>query len=104
MNRIARFAAVSLLCGISLAQAPAPTDGYVPTAETAIQIAKVVLKPIVGEPGLKSQEPFHAELHDGVWEVGGRWNKFPSTMRGGGGVYMRIRKQTGEILGYYFNR
>jgi hypothetical protein len=104
MNRIAQFAALSLLCGSGLAQAPAPKGGYAPTAETAIQIAKVVLKPIVGEPGLKSQEPFHADLHDGVWEVSGRWNKFPSTTRGGGGIDMRTLKQTGEILGYYFNR
>jgi hypothetical protein len=104
MNRVFQFVAIALLCGTCFAQAPAPKDGYVPDEQTAIELAKVVLKPIIGDSGLKSQEPFHAELHDGVWEVTGRWNKLPPTVRGGGGVDMQIRKQTGEIIGYYFSR
>jgi NTF2 fold immunity protein len=98
-----KLAMVLVLGTTAIAQTPAPLDGYVPTAETAIQIAKVVLEPMIGKPGLKSQEAFHAELNNGVWEVFGRWPPKPG-VKGGGGVDMRISKKTGEIIGYYFSK
>jgi hypothetical protein len=103
MTKQIKYALLLMLTSFALAQAPVPPNGYVPTAETAIQIARVVLEPLIGKSGLKTQEPFHAELHDDAWEVLGRWPPKPE-VRGGGGVDMRINKKTGEIIGYYFVR
>jgi len=48
-----------------------PKDGFVPNEKTAIRIAEAVLTPIYGEKQIKSEEPFSAKLHDGVWTVEG---------------------------------
>jgi hypothetical protein len=103
MKWAAKLGASVLIATCCVAQAPPPKDGFVPDEKTAIRIAQAALEPLIGKNGLKTQEPFHAELHDGVWEILGRWPPKPE-VKGGGGVDMRIRKQTGEILGYYFNR
>ena len=92
-----------LLCSIALAQAPRPKNGYVPDEDTAIKIAKAILEPMIGRQGVKMREPFRANLHNSVWEILGKTN-LPPSIRGGGGIDMRINKQTGEILGYHFSR
>jgi hypothetical protein len=86
-----------------IAQAPPPKDGFVPNEHTAIEIGKAVLEPMIGKDGVKKQEPFRAELRGGVWEVRGRTD-LKAEVRGGGGIEMRIDKQTGQIIGYYFSR
>ena len=100
---VAKFVAFILFTGTCIAQAPQPKNGYVPDEKTAIKIVRAVLEPMIGQIGVKAQEPFRAELNNGVLEVFGRTN-LPSSVKGGGGIDMRINKQTGEILGYYFMR
>jgi hypothetical protein len=102
-RKFTKFAPLVLLCSCAFAQAPVPKNGFVPDEKTAIKIVRAVLQPMIGQIGVKAQEPFRAELNNGVWEVLGRTN-LPSSVRGGGGIDMRINKQTGEILGYYFMR
>ena len=48
-----------------------PKDGMVPNAETAVDIAVAVFKPIYGVEKIESQRPFHAELKGEVWHVYG---------------------------------
>jgi hypothetical protein len=66
INSVAKVAASLLLGAACMAQAPRPKDGYVPDEKTAIQIAKAVVTPMIGEAGVKFQEPFHAELQGTV--------------------------------------
>jgi hypothetical protein len=98
------LAAGLLLCSIASAQGPAPKDGYVPSDKIAIEIAKAVLEGMYDHAFVTKQESFHAELHQSVWTVEGRFNRNPPNVRGGGGLFMRIDKNTGAILGYYFAR
>jgi hypothetical protein len=102
-QKFTRFALLVLLCSCAFAQAPVPKNGFVPDEKTAIKIVRAVLEPMIGQIGVKAQEPFRAELNNGVWNIFGRTNQ-PSSFRGGGGINMRLNKQTGEILGYYFMR
>ena len=104
-NRAEGVAVVGLLCcSIAIAQAPAPKDGYVPSEKIAIQIATAVLEGMQGSQFVRSQRPFHAELQGSTWTVEGRYKQQPLGTRGGGGLFMRIDKNTGAILGYYFER
>ncbi len=90
-----------LVCASSVAQAPAPKGGYVPSDKVAIQIAKAVLEGMQSQLFVKNQEPFCAQIQGYVWTVEGHCNNDPH-IRGGGGLEMRIDKNTGAILGYYF--
>jgi hypothetical protein len=48
-----------------------PKDGFVPNAETAIQIAVAVWTPIYGKEKIERQKPHKAYLKEGVWHVSG---------------------------------
>jgi hypothetical protein len=54
-----------------LGQTNTPKDGYVPSSDTAVQIAEAVLIPVYGKNKIESERPFTAELKDGVWTVSG---------------------------------
>jgi hypothetical protein len=61
------FLIASLVCG----QGVKPEEGYVPNAETAVQIAEAVLVPVYSKKTIESERPFNAQLKDGVWTVSG---------------------------------
>jgi hypothetical protein len=71
-----------------------PKNGFVPDEKTAIRIAEAVLTPIYGEKQIKSEEPFSANLHDGIWTVEG------SIAEGveGGVAIIKISKANGAIV------
>jgi hypothetical protein len=48
-----------------------PGRDYVPDSSTAVTIAEAVLVPIYGKKQIESEEPFKAELKDGMWTVTG---------------------------------
>jgi hypothetical protein len=52
-------------------QGNAPREGYVPSSDTAVQIAEAVLIPVYGKNKIESERPFTAKLKDGVWTVSG---------------------------------
>jgi len=71
-----------------------PDVGYVPNAQTAIQIAVAVWEPIYGKEKIAEEKPYKATLKDGVWFVEG------SLPKGwiGGVAEAEISKDTGAIL------
>ncbi|MBO9689068.1 MAG: hypothetical protein J7598_20895 [Mitsuaria chitosanitabida] len=71
-----------------------PPNGFVPTAEAAIEIAVAVWKPIYGAKEIDAQRPFKATLVQGVWRVEG------SLPRGsaGGVAEARIAKADGRVI------
>lgn len=71
-----------------------PATGYVPDAATAIRIAVAVWEPIYGPARIAAQQPFHAQLHDGVWRVEG---SLPPG-RNGGVALAEIARDNGAIL------
>lgn len=71
-----------------------PKDGFVPTAELAIRLAKPILCYIYGEEAIKREMPFSVNLEDDVWIIEGHLE--PELK--GGVVYMEMCKSTGEIL------
>jgi hypothetical protein len=101
-SRIAKFGIIGFLALSSvIAQANPPPhnykppQGYVPDAETAIQIALAVWLSIYGKKQIDSEKPYTATLKDGVWTVSG------SLPRGdvvGGVAIAEISKQDGTIL------
>lgn len=62
--------AMSLLATIQ-AQSFVPKDGFVPDSKTAVKIAEAVLIPVYGKEKIESEQPFKAELENGVWTVEG---------------------------------
>ena len=78
------------------AQMPQPKDGFIPDGQTAVRVSEAVLTPIYGEKDVKAEEPFQAELRDGVWIVMG------STChpKCGSRAEIQIDKRTGAILSY----
>jgi hypothetical protein len=63
-----------------ITQLRVPADGFVPTADIAVTIARAVLIPVYGQRQIERQLPLTAELRDGVWVVQGT---LPSGARGG---------------------
>ncbi len=81
---------------VAMAEPPhsyVPPNGFVPDAQTAIEIAKAVWRPIYGTRHL-DQEPFKAELKNDVWHVEG---SLPEGYLGGV-AEAEIAKSTGCIL------
>lgn len=72
-----------------------PKDGFVPNAETAINVAEAVLTPIYGEEVIKKEKPFKARLKNEIWIVSG---SMPSGLTLGGVSHVKISKQNGAIL------
>jgi hypothetical protein len=77
------------------ADSPAPPNGFVPNAETAIRIAEAVWIPIYGEKQIESEKPFKATLRDDVWIVTG--TDLPEGSLGGV-AEAHISKRDGCIL------
>jgi len=102
MNWIAKSAALILIYGGALAQAPEPKNGYVPDEKTAVKIAEAVLTPIYGKDNMRKAEPFQAISRNGVWTVFST-PKSPFT-KGGGTPEIKINQRTAAILGYYYSR
>jgi hypothetical protein len=48
-----------------------PVEGYVPDAETAVEIALAVLGAVYGKEKIASEKPFRAVLHGDIWTVEG---------------------------------
>jgi len=81
-----------------------PKDGFVPNAETAVQVGAAVLIPVYGKKQIESERPFKAILSNNVWIVEGTLNcaGLPDEGRehpcDGGTAVVRISKATGQIL------
>ena len=72
-----------------------PKDGYVPNAETAINIAVAVWTPIYGAENIARQKPYRARLGtDGIWGVEG---SLPEGWLGGVAL-AEIAKVDGRIM------
>ena len=71
-----------------------PAVGYVPNAETAIQIAIAIWEPIYGKEQIAGEKPYKATLKEGVWFVEG---SLPKGWRGGV-AEAEISKDSGAIL------
>jgi len=77
-------------------QSVMPSDGFVPTAETATRIAEAVLIPIYGDGTIASERPFVATLQGDIWYVVGT---LPQGLNTRGGVAeVRIQKRDGRII------
>jgi len=90
----ALVAVLLVLPAASQQRAYRPKKGFVPDEKTAIRIAEGVLTAIYGEKQIKSEEPFSAKLHNGVWTVQG------SIAEGveGGVAIIKISKDNGSII------
>jgi hypothetical protein len=85
----------------STAKGYVPSNGFVPTAETAISVAEAVLKPVYGKDQIESERPFKAVLNGNVWVVTGSvpcHNPPPRAECPGGAAEVRISKRTGQVL------
>ncbi|MFY9645202.1 MAG: NTF2 fold immunity protein [Terriglobales bacterium] len=86
-----------------LGQGYRPKEGYVPDSTTAVKIAEAVLVPVYGEKQIDSEQPFTAELKDGVWTVSGTL-RCPDGKGGvttqcyGGVAVVHISKVDGHIV------
>lgn len=105
MKRILSIlACASLLPGYSATAEPPsapsykPANGYVPDAETAIQIAVAVWSPIYGARKIQSEKPFHATLSHGIWTVTGSLPQKPGYITHGGVAMARVTRADGRIL------
>jgi len=96
MRILRNFALAFSFGATAYSQAPAPKQGFVPNAATAIKIAEAVFGPIYGEEKIKAEEPFHASLQGNIWTVSG---SLPEQMVGGVAT-IRIDKNTGAIISY----
>lgn len=88
---------------IAFGQGVEPDTGFVPNAETAVKIGEAVLIPVYGEKKIESERPFHAELKDGTWIVGGTLrcpdgHGGTTTSCTGGTAVVKIAKADGRIL------
>jgi hypothetical protein len=77
--------------------------GYVPNSATAAKIAEAVLIPVYGQKMIESEEPFTADLKDGVWTVHGTLHcpdrKGETTIGCKGGVAeVQISKADARVL------
>ncbi|APV48322.1 hypothetical protein BWI17_00660 [Betaproteobacteria bacterium GR16-43] len=100
--RLSLFAPASILLAASLvaAQQPrphnyVPPNGYVPDAETAVQIAVAVWSPIYGREKIEQEKPYRAVLKGDVWTVVG---SLPSAYQLGGVAEIEISKKDGRVL------
>jgi hypothetical protein len=78
-----------------------PKEGFVPSAEVALNIAEAVLNPVYGKELIISERPFKATLNGDVWMVIGSVpcdNPPPGAVCPGGSAEVRISKKTGQIL------
>jgi hypothetical protein len=71
-----------------------PQEGFVPDEATAMLIAHAVLARIYGHQKIDSEQPFRAELKDGVWTVQG---SLPKDMAGGVAI-IKLLKSDGRVL------
>ena len=71
-----------------------PSEGFIPTAEVAVEIADIVLSNLFGKANIDEQKPFSINLDNGIWIIDGY---LESGMKGGT-AYMEISQETGEIL------
>jgi hypothetical protein len=82
-----------LLCAQSVTAPP----NLVPDAETAVAIAKVVLKPIYGRDFV-NRKGFTAIERDGIWVVIGKSRLKPDKIAYGGTVEVRLSATDAKIL------
>jgi hypothetical protein len=92
-----------LIASLMFGQGHKPEKGYVPDADTAVQIAEAVLVPVYGKKQIESERPFGAELKDGVWTVSGTLHcsdgKGGTTTHCVGGVaVVKLSKDDARIL------
>jgi len=71
-----------------------PPNGFVPDSITAIRIATAVWTPIYGDRQIQSEQPYRANLHDGIWTVEGT---LPADAKGGVAV-AEIAKRDARII------
>ncbi|MBZ5555417.1 MAG: YbbC/YhhH family protein [Acidobacteriia bacterium] len=97
MKTLFLFVAVLLVSIVSsYSQAAPPAQNLVPDSETAIALAKVILKPIYGVDFLK-KKIFSAEEREGVWTVIGKSKIPPGKIAIGGVVELRINATDARI-------
>lgn len=93
-----RFGSIALLALIPAfaeeKHSAKPKDGFVPTAETAIQIAVAVWTPIYGKEQIERQKPYKAVLKEGVWHVSGSLPR----LQPGGVAIAEIDKNDARII------
>ena len=77
-----------------------PKEGFVPDKPTAILIARAILTKIYGQQQIDSEQPFRAELKDGVWTVEG---SLPKDMAGGVAI-IKLSKSDGRVLYVYHGK
>jgi hypothetical protein len=71
-----------------------PVNGFVPDEKTAVRVAEAVLAPIFGGELIRSEEPFTAQLKNGIWVVRGTVREGSN----GGAAVIKISKKSCEIL------
>ena len=72
-----------------------PKNGFVPDKSAAVGIAYAVAVPIYGKKEMDEEEPFRAELKDGVWTILGTMHCVSCL---GGTLVMQIDKESGKII------
>ena len=72
-----------------------PKAGMVPDASTATEIAYAVGVPVFGKKQMDDEQPFRADLKDGIWTVLGTLH---CTSCAGGTLVVQIRKADGTVL------
>lgn len=77
-----------------------PKEGFVPNAETAVNVGEAVLMPVYGEDKIVGERPFKATLQRDVWTVEGtlHCDGPPGATCKGGTAVVKISKTSGQIL------
>lgn len=95
--RIGSFVCMLAVCAtLAAADVPhsyVPSEGFVPTEETAIRIAVAVWEPIYGVSRIAEQRPYKARLEKGNWIVEGTLHS-----QLGGVAIAEIAKSDGRVL------
>jgi len=92
-----------LLTSSTFGQSKGPEKGFVPDAQTAVQIAEAVLIPVYGKTKIESERPFAAKLENNVWTVSGTLHCSDgkggtTTTCDGGTAVVKLAKSDARIL------
>ncbi|MCI0347896.1 MAG: YbbC/YhhH family protein [Acidobacteriales bacterium] len=92
----------TLFIGLAASSQTELPKELVSDSETAIDIAKVILKPIYGKQFIQ-QRTFTASLRDGVWYVAEKPKAPPGKIANNGTIEMQIMATDGRVIHIFLN-
>jgi hypothetical protein len=75
-----------------------PFPGFVPDARAACEVARAVIRPILGEDAVKHLS-FSASEKNGIWTISGTTEHDPGEIAMDGRITIRIQRSDCRVLG-----